>query len=71
MRNGRKVVMFSYHKVARKISKENSADTCEVSAMYFEYSICGKCCARHLERILWRDKDGDLFRLFFGRGSSN
>lgn len=37
-------------------------------------TICGKCCAGHLERILGREKDGDLFifkTLSFGKASSN
>lgn len=29
--------------------------------MYFEYNLCGKCCRRHLERVLWRAKDAGLF----------
>lgn len=39
----------------------HSIDICQVTAGYFEYNLCGKCCARCLERVLRRDKDGDLF----------
>lgn len=52
----------------------NSIDNYEVSAVYFEYNLCGKYCATYLKRIVWGDENDDLFifkGLSFGKRSNN